>query len=390
MLRRTVLLLPLLICSLTIPAAGQVGPSQDRAVSQMREIVEAIRRCPETSGSLAEEGAITRTEPPLILEWDVVPSDSLRAPFQGFVQFKVVTQLGETEEAKRSKELDHEYQFFAGLTRGRNFVEYRYEFAVGSEPPELRRALLFSAGLDTDFRAYEPSSDGSCWDKIARSPGLAANKGNAPSGAATESTSNKTQDATGPPSAPAATAPQPKVVSFAWADSDGVYLGSPEWVDDWVQKNAKNFPTLRFSQTPVAAAENYLVVLSDSTSVLTGFQPVARFTTTTSTADVSGRGTVTDSYGSMWSYSYRGTATTTTTSMTQQDVPYTLETRTLYASAYGGPLNLLVARNSESTARQEGGDPTQAVATDLGGLVRRIRMKTRLLDGVMRDIAKLP
>jgi len=193
-----------------------------------------------------------------------------------------------------------------------------------------------------------------------------------------------------PRPAPPATGPQPKVVSFAWADSYGVYLGLPKWADDWVQKNAKKFPALRCSQTPVSGAENYLVVLSASTSMLSGFQPVVRFTTATSTADVSGRGSVTDYYGSIWSYTYQGTATTTTTTMTRQDVPYTLETRTLYASAYGGPLNLLVARNSEWTVRQEGGDPSQALGTNLGGLVRRIRMKTRLLDGVVKDIAKLP
>jgi hypothetical protein len=39
---------------------------------------------------------------------------------------------------------------------------------------------------------------------------------------------------------------------------------------------------------------------------------------------------------------------------------------------------------------QRGGDPTQGVVTNLGGLVRRIRMKTRLLDGIVRNIAKLP
>ena len=76
--------------------------------------------------------------------------------------------------------------------------------------------------------------------------------------------------------------------------------------------------------------------------------------------------------------------------MTHEDVPYTLETRTLYASAYGGPRNILVARNSEWTVRQEGGDPATGVITDVAGLLRRIGMKTRLIDGVVRDIARLP
>jgi hypothetical protein len=186
-----------------------------------------------------------------------------------------------------------------------------------------------------------------------------------------------------------AASPQ-KVVSFAWADPTGVYLGAPQWADDWVKKNAVKFPTILFSQTPMPGEENYLVVLSTSTTVLSGFQPVTKMNTTTSTTDISGDGTATDSYGSRWSYTFQGSASTTTTTMTTQNIPYTLETRTLWASAYGGPSNLLIARNSEWTAVQRGGDPTQGIVTDLGGLVRRIRMKTRLLDGVVKDIAKLP
>src|SRR5580704_3830544 len=393
MLRRAILIVPLLAFAVASSADGQAGPSKESAVSQMREIVEAIRQCPETLSSIPEEGAMSKQLQPLVLEWDVVTSDSLRAPFQGFVRFKIVSRLEETDEARRSKELDHKYQVFVGLSRGRDFVEYRFEFVVGSEPPELRRALLFFPGLDTDFRAYDPSPNGSCWDRIAKSPGadgkekVSSDAAGEPAG--TASSNEMQQHASGLHPTPAVV-PRAKVVTFAWADSGGVYLGSPKWADDWVRKNAKKFPALRFSRAPISGAENYLVVLSTSTSILSGFQAVVRLATTTSTADVSGRGTVTDNYGSTWSYTLRGNVTTTTTTMTRQDVPYTFETRTLYASAYGGPLNLLVARNSEWTSRQEGGDPNEALGTNLGGLARRIRMKTRLLDGVAKAIAELP
>jgi hypothetical protein len=181
-----------------------------------------------------------------------------------------------------------------------------------------------------------------------------------------------------------------KNISFACAPPNGVYLCSPKWTEDWVKKNVKKFAGIHFSQSPVSGAENYLIVLSTSTSALSGFQPVVRWNTTRSTADVSGRGTADDDYGSTWTYTYHGTATTTTMTTTQEDVPYTVETITIYASAYGGPLNSLVAQNSESTVRREGGDPDAAVVTNLGGLIRRIRIKTRLLDGVVKDIAKLP
>jgi len=181
-----------------------------------------------------------------------------------------------------------------------------------------------------------------------------------------------------------------KNISFACAPPNGVYLCSPKWTEDWVKKNAKKFAGIHFSQTPVSGAENYLIVFSTSTSALSGFQPVVRWNTTTSTSDVSGRGTADDDYGSTWTYTYHGTATTRTMTTTHEDVPYTVETITIYASAYGGPLNSLVAQNSESTVQQEGGDPAAAGFTNLIGSIRRIRIKTRLLDGVVKDIAKLP
>jgi hypothetical protein len=194
----------------------------------------------------------------------------------------------------------------------------------------------------------------------------------------------------GQPSVPASATPPLKNISFACAPPNGVYLCSPKWTEDWVAKNGKKFAGIQFSQTPVSGAENYLIVFSTSTSVLSGFQPVVRWNTTTSTADVSGRGTATDNFGSTWTYRFQGTATATTMTETREDVPYTVETTTIYASAYGGPLNSLVTQNSEWTARQRGGDPNEALGTNLGGLIRRIRIKTRLLDGVMKDVVKLP
>ncbi len=188
----------------------------------------------------------------------------------------------------------------------------------------------------------------------------------------------------------ASLAPGLKSVSFAWADAVGVHLGSPQWADDWVRKNAKNFPTIRFSQTPVAGAENYLIVISDSTSVLNGFQLVARVNSTTSVTDFSGSGNARDNSGSGWTYTFDGTATSTTTTMTHENVPYTIESHALYASVYGGPGALLISRHSETVGSQQGGDPSNAAIYNLGQMARRIRLKTRLLNSVARDIVKFP
>jgi PEGA domain-containing protein len=181
-----------------------------------------------------------------------------------------------------------------------------------------------------------------------------------------------------------------KTVSFAWADADGVHLGSPHWTSDWIKKNAKNFPVIRFSQIPASGADNYLIVVSDSTSVLSGFQPVVRVNSTTSETNFSGSGDARDNSGSRWSYTFDGRATSTTTTMTQEDVPYTIESHTLYASVYGGPGDLLISRESETIGWQQGGDPSSAAIYNFGELARRIRLKTRLLNNVARDIVDFP
>jgi hypothetical protein len=181
-----------------------------------------------------------------------------------------------------------------------------------------------------------------------------------------------------------------KTVSFAWADADGVHLGLAHWTNDWIKKNAKNFPVIRFSQIPVSGADNYLVVVSDAMSMLSGFQPVVRVNSTTSETNFSGSGDARDNSGFRWSFTFDGRATSTTTTMTQEDVPYTIESHTLYASVYGGPGDLLISRESETIGWQEGGNPSSAAIYNLGELARRIRFKTRLLNNVAKDIVDFP
>lgn len=149
--------------------------AKDSAVGQMRRIVDAIRQCPEETVSGFFDVAIVHHWSPRVLEWDVLASNSLRAPFQGYIRFDLPFDLHETDEAKRSKELHAKYEFVVKTLS--KFTEYRYEFDLGSGAPALRRAL-FKLPPSSDFMPYEPSANsvGSifCWDKIANSPGSVA------------------------------------------------------------------------------------------------------------------------------------------------------------------------------------------------------------------------
>jgi hypothetical protein len=126
-----------------------------------------------------------------------------------------------------------------------------------------------------------------------------------------------------------------KTVSFAVANRSGrVESYVPDWVRKWVNKHAKKYPDILFTQEKGVGSNSYLVVFSDSAHALSGFEPVTHTSTSTSTSPVSGSGTVTDYYGDRWNYTYDGTVTTTTTTQTTQNEAYTIESSTLYATTF--------------------------------------------------------
>jgi hypothetical protein len=176
------------------------------------------------------------------------------------------------------------------------------------------------------------------------------------------------------------------VISFAVADSGGVHPGAPSWTQNWIRKNAKKYPEISFQQgPPVQGAQNYLIVLSSSANALSGFDPVVRTNTSTNTTPVSGSGTVTDNYGSTWSYSYDGQVTTTTTTTTHEDVPYTIESDTLYATAYDQN-GTMVSQRWHVYSTKQGGDAANSLGYNLGNALFAINAKGHLVNTVVKDI----
>lgn len=198
------------------------------------------------------------------------------------------------------------------------------------------------------------------------------------------------------PAAPAATitpsASEPsrkvpeKVVGFAIADGNGVHSGMPGWAQNWIRKNAKKYREISFQQgRPVQGAQNYLIVLSSSANAVSGFDPVVRTDTSTDTTPVSGSGTVTDNYGSTWDYTYDGQVTTTTTTTTQENVPYTVESNTLYATAYDES-GAMISQHWHVYSTKQGGDAANSLGYNLGNLLFAINARGHLLSEVVKDI----
>ena len=178
-----------------------------------------------------------------------------------------------------------------------------------------------------------------------------------------------------------------KVISFALADSSGVhpFMGTGNWIENWIRKNNKKYSDVCFSQSPMGGRTNYLVVLSQSASFFSGFDPVVKTDTSTSTSPVSGTGTVTNNYGGMWNYTYNGTVTNTTTTTTHENVPYTINSNTLFANAYEDN-GVLISRRYHVYSTKSGGDSANSLGYNLGNGLRAINARGRLIGLVVNDI----
>jgi hypothetical protein len=185
--------------------------------------------------------------------------------------------------------------------------------------------------------------------------------------------------------------PCTRTVSFALADGSGVhpFMGTGNWIGKWIDKNAKKYVDICFSQSPLQGRANYMIVLSQSAGYYTGFDPVVRTETSMNTTPVSGAGTISDNSGGMWNYTYNGTQTTTTTTTTHENIPYTVTSNAIFAYAYsdGGAI---VSRRTHVFSTRSGGDSSSTAGYNLGSALAAINARGRLLADVVKDIEGQP
>jgi hypothetical protein len=102
---------------------------------------------------------------------------------------------------------------------------------------------------------------------------------------------------------------------------------------------------------------------------------------------VSGSGIVTNNYGGMWSYTYNGTVTTTTTTSQQVDLPYIDQSNILFISCYRQD-GTSCGVGWRTVTTRSGGDPYNTLGYNLGSALASIHMKQNLLrDAVKRVVA---
>lgn len=177
-----------------------------------------------------------------------------------------------------------------------------------------------------------------------------------------------------------------RAITFAAAQNGGLVYRVPNVSQKWFDKAEKKFPNVCFLQYDARSGrQNYLVVLSSSSSAFNGLQPV--FHRTTTTEPVSGSGTLTDNAGAIWDFTYQGTMTTTTT--TESNLPYTDATGYLYANAYDEAGVIMGSSESSVTTRQ-GGDPSNALGYNLTSALLSIHVKEHLIEEIVKKVSTHP
>jgi hypothetical protein len=190
-----VLLLALCFCG---PAGwGQEAGAKQKAIDQMRQVARAMKQCSELVTSSEDKCKIHKTYqgPPTNLEWDVMPSKTVRSPFQGIIEFSLPFRYEDIDLPNLSKKahqqcLDEEAHSFAASPLGastRAEIEdeiakkgpewreghYRYEFDVGSNDPELVKMLWIAKDRKDNLVTSEAkASERECWVAAAKSIGL--------------------------------------------------------------------------------------------------------------------------------------------------------------------------------------------------------------------------
>ena len=175
-------------------------------------------------------------------------------------------------------------------------------------------------------------------------------------------------------------------ISFAWAGQGTIILAMPSFAPKWIEKNQAKFPGICFSELPNSRAKNFLILFSTTRESLVGIEPVLRTYTSTSTSPVSGVGTLTDSSGSQWRYTYYGTATAITSTTVQENLPYTINSKTIYMSAYD-ELGIPVGTHWRTSSRKQGGDPNATLGYNIVAIIGTYHYEERLLNEMVKEIA---
>jgi hypothetical protein len=164
---------------LVFSSTAHTDVAKDKAVADMRRIANAMKECPEEL-QYQNECAVHYIGPPSNVEWDVVPSKTVRSPFQGVLEFTLPMRSQDVDSAKQSKRvhqkcLDMASAAASALTEemreGPKWREghYRYEFDLGADGPELVKMLWIAKDRNGNIVTSAANDEHYCWIKAIQS-----------------------------------------------------------------------------------------------------------------------------------------------------------------------------------------------------------------------------
>lgn len=176
-----------------------------------------------------------------------------------------------------------------------------------------------------------------------------------------------------------------QIVTVAGLTPRGLALYVPPEGQKFMAKNSQNYPRmclLEDANNVVPGVPRYLLVYTYSESAFAGFQPVTR--TSTTTTPVSGSGTVMNSYGGSWNFTYYGTVETT--EMDTIEAPYVIQSHSLYLNAYDEN-GALFSHHSFTVSSQSGGNGASALGYNGAQLIGLLwNNPSRLIKSVLKDV----
>lgn len=148
----------LLVASQTSWAQSAPPPS---AKAEMSKIAKAISTCgaQKEFGTTVDDSGVMYLGQPINVTWDINRVDSVRAPYQAYVEFATPRRF-EIPELGLAK---HKPGYQAMMQQGAWTQKHRYEFDVTDSGVQLRKMLSFgqSDWIDEQVSSY-------CFQKAAR------------------------------------------------------------------------------------------------------------------------------------------------------------------------------------------------------------------------------
>jgi hypothetical protein len=174
--------LPILLCLLCPFSRGQEDMTKQKAIDQMRKVANAMKHCPEQMRHFQDQCQIHQlySGPPSNLEWDVIPSKTVRSPYQGVIEFTLPSRSEDVDTPNQSAKfhqqcVDSEARLAvmaapAAVKDAEREGHFRYEFDLGNDSPELVKMLWVSKDKDNNV-VSSTASGNECWVRAAQSIG---------------------------------------------------------------------------------------------------------------------------------------------------------------------------------------------------------------------------